>query len=61
VGAPAAGYYREMINTVAAVYGGSDAGNGGGVATEPVASHGHAQSLLLTLPPLGCLILKPSR
>ena len=61
VGAPAAGYYREMINTDASVYGGSDAGNGGGVATEPVPSHGHAQSLLLTLPPLGCLILKPVR
>jgi 1,4-alpha-glucan branching enzyme len=30
-------------------------GNLGGVETEPVASHGHAQSITLTLPPLGVL------
>ena len=60
VGAPAAGRYLERLNTDAAVYGGSDVGNGGEVMTEPVAAHGHPQSLLLTLPPLGCLILKPA-
>jgi 1,4-alpha-glucan branching enzyme len=58
VGAPAAGYYAEQLNTDAAVYGGSGVGNGGGCWTEPVAAHGHEQSLLLTLPPLACLILK---
>ena len=59
IGAPAAAYYRELMNTDAALYGGSDVGNSGGISTEPVAAHGHAQSLLLTLPPLGALILKP--
>jgi 1,4-alpha-glucan branching enzyme len=43
------------------VYGGSNQGNAGVVFTEPIASHGHAQSLYLTLPPLGFLLLKPAR
>ena len=41
------------------MYGGSNIGNGGGVGTEPVAAHGFDQSLRLTVPPLGCLLLKP--
>ena len=58
VGVPEAGVYRELINTDAEIYGGSNLGNGGAVATEPVAAHGFAQRLLLKLPPLSCLILK---
>ena len=33
-------------------------GNCGGLDTEPVANHGHPQSLVLTLPPLSILYLK---
>ena len=33
-------------------------GNSGMVQTEPVPSHGRPHSLLLTLPPLGILVLK---
>jgi 1,4-alpha-glucan branching enzyme len=58
VGVPRAGFYRELLNSDSAVYGGSNSGNGGGVATDAVKSHGHDQSLLLTLPPLGALFLK---
>jgi 1,4-alpha-glucan branching enzyme len=58
VGVPEPGYYRELVNTDAGIYGGSNVGNGGGVHTEAIPSHGHAQSLNLTLPPLGGLILK---
>ncbi|MDQ3071020.1 MAG: 1,4-alpha-glucan branching protein GlgB [Acidobacteriota bacterium] len=58
IGVPREGFYQEALNSDGGVYGGSNAGNTGGVATEAVASHGHAQSLLLTLPPLGCLFLK---
>jgi 1,4-alpha-glucan branching enzyme len=36
-------------------------GNGGVVFTEPIASHGHPDSLRLSLPPLGFLLLKPGR
>ena len=59
IGVPAAGAYTELLNSDGDVYGGSNLGNGGVVFTEPIASHGHAQSLHLTLPPLGFLLLKP--
>jgi 1,4-alpha-glucan branching enzyme len=58
IGVPAAGYYTETLNSDAAVYGGGNVGNMGGVSTEPIAAHGFDQSLRLTVPPLGCLYLK---
>jgi 1,4-alpha-glucan branching enzyme len=58
LGVPEPGRYSELINTDAAIYGGSNAGNAGGLASEPVPAHGMAQSLVLTLPPLAGLILK---
>jgi len=57
IGVPEPGYYRELINTDASLYGGGNVGNQGGVATEDVPAHGHAQSIRLTLPPLGGLLL----
>lgn len=50
----------EVLNSDAACYGGSGVGNYGGTDTEPVAAHGHAQSLALTLPPLGALYFEPA-
>ena len=41
-------------------YAGSNYGNGGGVDTDPLPSHGQTHSLALNLPPLGVLILKPN-
>jgi len=58
VGVPHPGRYREVLNSDAEVYGGSNVGNGGWVETEQVASHGHPASLRLVLPPLGILYLK---
>jgi 1,4-alpha-glucan branching enzyme len=58
IGVPAPGRYRELINTDAGMYGGSNVGNAGLVEALPEPSHGHAQTLELTLPPLGGLILK---
>jgi 1,4-alpha-glucan branching enzyme len=60
VGVPAAGRYDEILNSDAAVYGGGNVGNGGHVTTVAEPAHGHAQSLCVSLPPLSCLILKPS-
>ncbi len=59
IGVPAPGYYREVFNSDASYYGGSNVGNIGGVASEAVGSHGFMQSIVLTLPPLGVLFLKP--
>ena len=61
VGVPPAASYQELINSDAAAYGGSNLGNGGAIVPDPIASHGHQQSLRLTLPPLGFLLLKPVR
>jgi len=58
IGVPAPGYYRELLNSDAAVYGGSNVGNAGGVWAEAVPWHGRPFSLNLTLPPLAVLILK---
>ena len=59
VGVPTGGWHRELLNSDAACYGGSGIGNDGWVEAEAVPAHGHGQSLVLTLPPLGFLMLKP--
>jgi 1,4-alpha-glucan branching enzyme len=56
LGAPGGGYYRELLNSDAAVYGGSNMGNAGGLWAEPSPSHGFPWSLSLTLPPLATLV-----
>jgi 1,4-alpha-glucan branching enzyme len=58
VGVPEPGRYRELLNTDAEAYGGSNTGNGGWVTAEPVPSQGQSHRLCLTLPPLACLVLK---
>ncbi|MEM6370238.1 MAG: 1,4-alpha-glucan branching protein GlgB [Myxococcota bacterium] len=58
VGVPQNGFYREVLNTDAGIYGGSDQGNFGGMDATPVAMHGYFQSLSLTLPPLGAVFLR---
>jgi 1,4-alpha-glucan branching enzyme len=58
VGVPGAGRYREVLNSDAAVYGGSNLGNAGTVDTVPLAVHGRSQSLRLTLPPLAAVVLR---
>jgi 1,4-alpha-glucan branching enzyme len=58
IGVPEAGWYREMLNSDAAIYGGSNMGNSGGVPTDPIPDHGFAQSICLTVPPLGFVLLK---
>ncbi len=51
--------WREVLNTDSQHYGGGNLGNGSApLAMQAVAAHGHAQSLLLTLPPLACLFLR---
>jgi 1,4-alpha-glucan branching enzyme len=60
VGAPAPGFYRELLNSDAAVYGGSNLGNAGGVWAAPTPWQGQPHALTLTLPPLGVLMLKPA-
>jgi 1,4-alpha-glucan branching enzyme len=58
IGAPEGGYWREVLNSDAEVYGGSSQGNFGGVEAAPLPLHGRTHSLTLTLPPLGALFLQ---
>jgi len=60
VGVPVAGHWAELLNTDADAYGGSGAGNLGGVNAEEQAWHGHDQSIPLTLPPLAVVLLQPA-
>jgi 1,4-alpha-glucan branching enzyme len=57
-GVPEAGWYREVLNSDAALYGGSNMGNSGGVHSEPIPDHGFEQSISLIVPPLGFVLLK---
>jgi 1,4-alpha-glucan branching enzyme len=52
VGVPRGGYWKEVLNSDAQVYGGSNQGNSGGVDAAPVKWHHQPYSLRLTLPPL---------
>jgi len=61
LGVPGAGGWAEVLNSDAATYGGGNVGNMGRVETEPVPAHGHPQSVRLTLPPLGMVVMKPER
>ena len=58
IGVPRAGYYHELFNSDASVYGGGNIGNFGGLQANNVPSHGMPHSLVLTLPPLSVLFLK---
>jgi 1,4-alpha-glucan branching enzyme len=58
IGVTGPGFYQERINTDADIYGGSNAGNVGGVEAEQVESHGREWSVRLTIPGLSTLILE---
>ena len=58
VGVPRPGAWREVMNSDAEGYGGSNLGNMGRVECEDVPEHGRPHSVRLTLPPLGMLVLK---
>lgn len=58
IGVPKSGFYRELINSDSSIYGGTDVGNLGGVASDPEPMHGMEHSIEITLPPLGLLVMQ---
>ena len=58
VGVPCSGFWSEVLNSDAAIYGGSGQGNLGGVEAAPVPAHGRYYSVSLTLPPLSVVFFK---
>ena len=61
LGLPHPGQWREVINSDAAVYGGSNLGNLGGVTATEGKTHGQNWSAELTLPPMSVLAFAPER
>src|SRR4030095_16175435 len=52
IGVPEGGWYREILNSDAAMYGGSNMGNGGGVLAQEAPSAGFHCSPTRGAPPL---------
>jgi 1,4-alpha-glucan branching enzyme len=59
VGVPLDCYWKEILNSDAALYGGSGQGNFGGLPAAPLPIHGRPFSLNMTLPPLGIVVFQP--
>jgi len=55
IGVDEKGFYREIFNSDSDLYGGSGMGNYGGVHSNEYGSHGRANSIEITLPPLAAL------
>ena len=58
IGVPAAGFYKELINSDGAIYGGTNVGNNGGVSSKPEQWREWQHSLDVPIPPLGMIVLK---
>ncbi len=59
LGIPNAEYYEEVLNSDSSLWGGSNLGNLGRVAVEELGCHRRSHSIVLTLPPLTAVLLKP--
>jgi 1,4-alpha-glucan branching enzyme len=59
VGVPRQGFWKEILNSDAPLYGGSGQGNFGGLHAAPLPIHGRSYSLNMTLPPLGVVVFQP--
>jgi 1,4-alpha-glucan branching enzyme len=59
LGVPVGGRWQESLNSDAKEYGGSGVGNLGRVEATEKQSNGRPYTLTISLPPLGCLFLKP--
>jgi 1,4-alpha-glucan branching enzyme len=58
---PRIGYWAELLNSDAKLYGGSGQGNLGGVEASPIALQNRPYSLTINLPPLAVVIFKLDR
>ncbi len=58
IGVPYNGFWQEILNSDAELYGGSGQGNLGGLGTIPISLHGRPHALTLALPPLSALFFR---
>jgi 1,4-alpha-glucan branching enzyme len=60
IGVPGVGFYSEIFNSDAEMFGGSNVGNAGGAMAEAIPDHARPASMAITLPPLGVVVFKPT-
>ena len=58
VGVPRGGFWKELLNSDAPIYGGSGIGNYGGFDAESIGAHGRPYSLSVSIPPLSIVFFK---
>jgi 1,4-alpha-glucan branching enzyme len=58
VGVPEPGLYREVLNSDAEMFGGSNLGNAGAVMSDQVSQNNHYHSISITLPPLAVVVFE---
>ncbi len=58
VGVPDPGLYREIFNSDAEMFGGSNLGNAGAVTSDAVSQNNHYHSISITLPPLAVVVFE---
>ncbi len=58
IGVPQKGFYQELLNSDAEIYGGSNQGNMGGLEADEKGYHGQPYSLGMRIPPLSVSIFK---
>ena len=56
IGVPVAGFYQELLNSDAEIYGGSNQGNLGGIESLNGQCQGQEQHISITVPPLSTVI-----
>ena len=56
IGVPRGGFWKELLNSDADVYGGSGIGNRGGMTAEDHECRGFHHSIVVTVPPLGIVV-----
>jgi 1,4-alpha-glucan branching enzyme len=59
IGLPRAGQWREVLNSDAGIYAGSNQGNLGGVTAENVPCHNQPHSAEFCLPPMSAIVFQP--
>jgi 1,4-alpha-glucan branching enzyme len=58
LGVPRKGWWQELLNSDAEIYGGQGFGNAGGVQSVPLPAQGRYHSVMLRIPPLSVLFFK---
>ncbi len=59
IGVPQEGWYQEVFNSDAGIYGGSNTGNFPGRNATPRAAQGRQHSIAIDIPPLAVVVFKP--